>query len=161
MMKFIGAIAICLAMVTPVQAKDRAKDHIDMQSCTASGDVNGLAICVATQTEICVAGVEPSGDCHILAHEQSEALLEGYYEAVVFTTKVMELTLQGRGYTGQEAMLRASQAAWIEMRDLTCGLKVAYAATGVGQATEVARCKARLNMQRMGDLENELGVYLN
>ncbi len=166
-MKHLFAMfAVMFAMTTPASA-DKADDYLDLRGCTAGG-VDALTICLADQTAACIKALGDDGPigsaaatCHAEALDQAETFMDGYFAPAAFTVQVMELTLQGIGYTKQEETLRENQRVWREHRDQTCTLKVSLAARPDGAEIEMNRCKARLTLQRIGNLENELGVYLN
>ncbi len=166
MKQFLAMIAVISAWVTPAHA-DQADDYLDLRGCTAGG-VDALTTCLAEQTAECITALGDDGPigsaaplCHAEALEQAETFMDAYFAPAAFTVQVMELTLQGIGYTKQEETLRENQRVWRDHRDQTCTLKVSLAARPDGAEIEMNRCKARLTLQRIGNLENELGVYLN
>ena len=159
--------AVIATSLTPALAADKADEYLDLRGCTAGG-VDALTTCLADQTAACIKALGDDGPigtaaaaCHAEALEQADVFMDGYFAPAAFTVQVMELTLQGIGYTNQEETLRENQRAWEVLRDQTCTLKVSLAARPDGAEIEMKRCKARLTLQRIGNLENELGVYLN
>ena len=94
------------------------------------------------------------------AFRQSDALLNSYYQRLVPAVRQAADQLVGSAYELNGNPLRESQRAWLAVRDTTCNLNVLYAATGSGRDSHIAGCKARLTMQRIGNLDSELDHFL-
>jgi uncharacterized protein YecT (DUF1311 family) len=159
MNRYIAPVVLALAFPGLALAFE-ANDQIDMAACNS-------AQCVEDQILAC-AEVGDAGDgyrswriCAMVAFEQSDLLLNEFYEHILEVTKDVEQSLSESAYTGQEVLLRRSQRAWLEVRDSTCELNVLYGAIMSGYDSVVDQCKARLTMQRIGDLQNEIGHYPN
>jgi len=154
-------VSILFALGIPsIAPAFEASNFIDMESCSSTQ-------CVEDQILAC-ANVGDAGDgyrswrvCSMVAFEQSDLLLNEDYKQILEVTKDVEQSLSGTAYTGQEVLLRKSQRAWLEVRDATCELDVLYGAIHSGYDSVVDKCKARLAMQRIGDLQNEIGHYQN
>lgn len=125
--------------------------------------------CAAIQFDECMYAAE-NHDLHYEAHrascdfafsEQADIVLNDFYQLALLKTKIIEREYAGTVYTGQEDLLRKSQRAWLEVRDSTCELGVLYGAVYRGYDAAVKRCLGRLTIRRIGDLQNEIGAYLD
>ncbi|WP_157971127.1 lysozyme inhibitor LprI family protein [Pseudogemmobacter bohemicus] len=134
-----------------------------------TGAAEAAGACIVSQINACretLMQTEPEAGyflSHGCAHEaftQADRLLNQFYKTVLVRTKQIEAEFAGSAYQGQEALLRKSQRAWLEVRDSTCELNVSYGALMSGSSATISECKARLTMQRIGDLRTEIGHYL-
>ena len=100
--------------------------------------------------------------CQGKAFEQADLLLNDFYLLAALKTKILERDVDNLGPKpkGHEELLRKSQRTWLEVRDTTCELFVTYGFIISGRTSVVDECKARLTMQRIADLQREIGSYL-
>jgi len=151
-----------VALNIPVNASAfETSKHIQMDGCTS-------AACVDERVKSCVAAAEAEGDaylssrwCSNVAFEQADELLNAFYQDAMKKTISIALEMSVTPMNGHEDLLRQSQRAWLEVRDTTCELNVLYGFIGSGADTVIAQFKARMTMQRIGDLNTEIGRYLN
>ena len=144
-----------------------AKDFIDMGVCEDASSI-GPAECVDQQVRLCMDAADALEDTYVTsrfcpneASNQADLLLNKFYQSAMAKTKAHELSMAESAYTGQEALLRQSQRAWLDVRDTTCELMVTYGAIMSGAGALSSWCQARLTMQRIADLRTEIGTYLD
>lgn len=169
-MRYHSATLIAAAAILSFFARNasafEAEQYIDLTACQAD-DASSLAMCMSKQIVACTVAAQkvedypwPERACDDLAFDQADQMLNDFYQLALQKTKVIEEGMSGSPYTGQEALLRKSQRAWLDVRDTTCELNVTYGAIGSGSDTAIAACNARLTMQRIDDLQAEIGRYL-
>ncbi|WP_376877528.1 lysozyme inhibitor LprI family protein [Albirhodobacter sp. R86504] len=73
--------------------------------------------------------------CGPAAFDKADRLLNSFYQAAI-------------------------QSAWLAARDTTCELAVSFGALMNGSDACISECHARLTMQRIEDLKNEIGGYV-
>ncbi|WP_281995666.1 lysozyme inhibitor LprI family protein [Ruegeria faecimaris] len=139
-----------------------AGDYIDLGSCSPSSQ--SFAQCAkdvrASCVDVAADNAQYYRSCEHEFFRQADQLLNDYYKIAVIKAKAVERGFDGTAYSGQEELLRQSQRAWLPVRDTTCDLAVSFGALMSGAAAKVSHCKARLTLQRIADLEKEIGFYL-
>jgi uncharacterized protein YecT (DUF1311 family) len=165
---FFIASWFILAGPTAALAFD-ANRHIQMTACQPSG-AGGVGECIKEQVDECLDAAKVLGEaaavsrsCGHIAYEQADQMLNNFYQNVLFSTKAIELEKlnnQGIDHAGQETLLRQSQRDWVKVRDSTCELGVSYGSVGSGRDFLVSLCRARLSLQRIDDLQWEIGGFL-
>ena len=137
---------------------------INAAACSRSAP-DRVGACISDQIAACRdqlmieqgdAGYMLSHGCAHEAFAQADRLLNSFWKTAIAGTKRVEAGFAGTSYQGQEALLRK-----LELRDTTCELNVAYGALMSGSSAVTAECQARLTLQRINDLEIEIGHYLD
>ena len=163
----IAATAMLSLFASNASAFD-AGQYIKLTACHAEG-TSSLAMCMTEQIGACSVaaqevGVEdspwPERACENLAFDQADEMLNEFYQLALQKTKILEEGMTGSPYTGQEALLRESQRAWLEVRDTTCELSVTYGAIDSGRDTAIAGCKARLTIQSEDNIQTKIDTFL-
>jgi len=159
------ALAFTFSTALLAQQVLNAKEFIHLEECFDTTGSSELGACVDRQVELCwyaTGGINvTSGQCKSEAYRQADNLLNQYYQQLVPAMRSAANQWVGSGYEIEGNPLRESQRAWLTVRDTTCNLAVLYGAVMSGRDSTIDGCKARLTMQRIGDLSVELGFYLD
>lgn len=166
-MRYCLAVVV-LFFIVPISALAfEPKEHIYLASCDGAGP-DFLVECAGRQLDACVIAADATDNgymwsrtCDNEAFEQADQMLNDFYQFAILKTKALERMMAGSVYTGQEALLRKSQRAWLDVRDATCELNVLYGAVHSGYEAVIAGCEAKMTIQRIADLQREIGYYLN
>ena len=167
MKNFLSLAIVTFIFSTGLQAQQapNAKEYIHLEACFATTENLALDVCAERQIDTCWnatgAASVSSSQCMYEAFRQADDLLNAYYQRLMPAARRAANQLEGSAYALDGNPLLESQRAWLPVRDTTCNLRVLYAATGPGRGGVVDGCKARLTMQRIGDLNNELGFTLD
>ncbi|NOR62084.1 MAG: DUF1311 domain-containing protein [Rhodobacteraceae bacterium] len=162
----VGAIlALTWCAAAQADSVPDARDIIRLETCFDTFNNAQLGTCVEIEIDRCWYATGraniSSGQCMSEAFRQADSLLNSYYQRLVPAVRLAAGQLVGSAYELTGNPLRESQRAWLAVRDTTCNLSVVYAATGPGRESHIEGCKARLTMQRIGDLDTELGRFLD
>lgn len=144
------AFAILLALPGHAHASDGI-EAMDVTGCSVSD-------CVTTEIKICQE-VSDYNLCAHVAGEQADAKLNAYWSELIGESEGHEVW---RGwekgfFVGQ---LRASQRAWIEVRDKTCILP---SIINDGRASDAyqAECAARMTITRIEELRQSVEMRMS
>ncbi|MDA5555645.1 lysozyme inhibitor LprI family protein [Shimia sp. MMG029] len=153
--------ALLLASATTSNALE-AYELLDLTHC--SPFTQEFEACTELELEACMSvsnyGLEQRG-CQNQFYQEADDKLNDYYQSAIQAARNAKYELRNTAWQDQEQLLRASQRAWIEMRDATCQLSGEFGAVNSGADADIAECEGRLSIRRIRDLQTEIGGFLD